>query len=426
MRTDSRPSLVSFDPELANEDPKDRVNRISKLIADAVEDQDASALLSAIIEAKGAHMDRKFIDEATHRLQQLEAKDALERGMKNNDLVALRRAVANAGQANVEGIGLQKAKNKLEKLEAEESLRCATGSPETGALRIAIRRAQLAGLGLEEGSKEMLAEAQRMLEQIEAQRMLELALASKDKSKLEDAVERAQICKLQSPEFEQASAQVGELDAAARTLQPQRSFASAGKMQEVQEQLQRAISMQETGGLRDAIRRATINHVSVPELAVAEHMLKVLETQRLLDASVRGKTHDPKKLKEAIVAAAGCGMQDEVVDYAKQLLEQHEAREFLSAAITGKDTELLPEAIERAKNGGVERQKVVKGQELLQSLQAKAEKEAAGEAASPMNRPRQSLRRTTTMAAGSRIAGTEEARRPAVKRATTIGFGVEG
>merc|ERR1719199_2210157 len=147
------------------------------MLNEGMQNEDAATLAQGIFLAREARLDRQVIDNATHFLQQLEARHGLQHATKHADISEIKRALANARQAGLEGHSVQQGEMKLEKLSAEESLMNAMGSPESGALRIAIRRAQMAGLGMEDGFKETLATAERTLELLETHRTLALALS---------------------------------------------------------------------------------------------------------------------------------------------------------------------------------------------------------------------------------------------------------
>merc|ERR1712156_520714 len=99
--------------------------------------------------------------------------------------------------------------------------------------------------------------------------------------------------------------------------------------------------MQETGGLRDAIRHASGWNLDVPELQMAKDLLSRMEAMRHLHQALNGKHQDRDKVSKALLAAEELGLEGGETAQARYLLQQFEARDFLSTAITSKDVNTL-------------------------------------------------------------------------------------
>lgn len=407
-----------------SDDNKERMERASEMLREATRKEDSSLLLTAIGEAKAAHMDKTYIAEATQLLQQIEAKESLKQITKGTDLQALKRAVAIAKANGAEvhfAQTLQEGEIKLEELEAEESLRCALHMPESGSLQLALRKAHVVR-NPPERLKTLMAETQQMLEKVEAHRTLVHIMRNKDpdKIKLQDAVEKAQAVGLTCPELDQAISFL-DVSSVVQSSSSRPSVVAQTRTEEIQEQLIRAINLCESGGLRDAIKRAVSSDLeSLPEVEHAKALLAVIEARRLLDAAVRGKTPNKAKLQEAIAAAVACGLPPEQYSSAQQLLDLIEARESLSGAITSKEPEKLFEAIKRAQWCGVERTKILKAEGILQSVLDKQAKEENGTDQPPARRS--STTGATPAPADSQVLASV-GKRPALVRRQTVAIG---
>lgn len=373
------------------DDNKERMERASEMLKEATRKEDSSMLLEAIGEAKAAHMDASCIREATQLLQQISAKESLKQITKGSDLQALKRAIAIAKGNGAEvhfAQALLESELKLEELEAVESLRIAMSLPETGSLQLAVRKARCVR-NPAENLKALMTEAQVMLEKLEAHRALMQLLRSKDpdKSKLQDAIEKATSVGLRCPELDRAMALL-ESSPETQSSTSRLPMVAQTKTQEIQGQLLRAISLCESGGLRDAIKRAVACELQdLPELEDAKALVAMIEARRLLDVAVKGKTPNKAKLQEAIAAATSCGLPPEQWGIAQQMLEVIEARDNLSAAITSKDPAKLTDAIKLAQSCGVERAKILKAEGVLQASQAKEAKQQDGKnAKAPLRR----------------------------------------
>jgi len=329
----------------------------------------------------------------------LSCQDSLLEATKQDDILVLRRAVANAHQAGYHGASLELADVKLEKLCAKETLMIAMNMPESGALKSAILRAQLRGLGEEDHCNKLLLTAERILDQLEVKKALSVALkehsGERDRQKLQEVVQKARTIKFHSKELDQAKEILRDFrdddrEAGARAEEVPLS-ADAALAAEIRDVLKVAMNLFETGGLRDAIKRATANFIDVPELHKAKYMLAKIEAKRQLEAAIRGKLPDAKKLKEALVVARGCRMENDLTVQARSLLEGIQARDELSAAISSRTPERLQQAIVRAQMAKVDQSKIMKADGILEQIYTAEAAEAEKAGISRRHKPAQTL-----------------------------------
>lgn len=359
---------------LSDENMKERLQK-QKDLMDAMECEDKQLLLHAIAEAKSARVDLIHINSAIEILQRFQARESLDDAMKGEDAEVLRRAIANAKQCGgLDDVATKQEQNKLERLDAEQGLARAVAFPETGSLRIAINRARFFNV---EVDNENLIQAEKCLAQLESIKALESAIKMRDVSKLQAAVDKAESAGIDGSLQQMAYAKAILAEEEARNTSDETVERGWSKSDEVLDQLVRAIRMQETGGLRDAIRHAGLYGFELPELEEAKLCLGRLEAQRKLQTALKTKRPEHAKLKSALAECKEFGVEDDAVAQASFLVEQLEARDSLSAAITSKDAEKLPEAIKHAQAFGVDRTKIIKAEELLHKLTASANGEAS-------------------------------------------------
>eukprot|EP00928_Gymnodinium_smaydae_P092226 TRINITY_DN7603_c1_g1_i1.p1 TRINITY_DN7603_c1_g1~~TRINITY_DN7603_c1_g1_i1.p1 ORF type:complete len:554 (+),score=140.85 TRINITY_DN7603_c1_g1_i1:141-1802(+) len=333
-------------------------------LAEAVRDEDMEGLLEAIRVAKAMNVARASVERGVRVLQRLTGIEALRRAIEARELGALKAALSKARAAGVadQNADMMEAKRLLKTLEVEESLRIAMDTGQSGALMCAIQGAHVA-----EVQSSLLNEAQAMLQQVEAHRALTAALQNEDASKLPEAISRAERAGVPQQVLDDARRRLAQLEARPPSAGgigmgagprppsqggngPRRhdDKTTSDVIAHLDELLDVAIAQRESGMLRMAVKFAD-GHGMIERAAEAQKLLSHLEAQRQLTFAMRKRDPDPKKLREAIEKAKGCGYLSPDLEVAEQMLEQCEApkprrqnRSTKRANTTGSSDALAP------------------------------------------------------------------------------------
>jgi len=274
------------------------------------------------------------------RLTPEDPREALRAASERRNLAALQQALAKARKVKVDRRMISNAEELLKVLDLEDFLRAgmveaeATGN--STLLRAAIARARASP---RQSAEIDLQAPQQFLLKVEAQNAVETLLHRRrcDMHALRDAFEKASMYDVKGPAIEQALTRLAQQEATAQSTRPGSSptgFVTSSPTGLVtpespsyaENMLWCAIHLQETGALRQAIRRAEAMPLTlrdtVPGLKEAKHVLIQIESHRALANACKRKIPNTDALKDAISRAESCELRCDELEQARALLAE--------------------------------------------------------------------------------------------------------
>jgi len=373
---------------------------------------DSSQLSSAIADAKQAGVQQKKLTKAEVQLQLMETEEEVRRAMEAKDVEALRNVMRRARRLGLDVAGESgQAQKLLEVLEAEEMLQIAMRNNVTGHLKKCIDIAAFKG-----ANETLIAEARALYNKSGIERTLISALNSGNCEKLEASLPDAKEAGVTGELLEEAQEFLTAFNE--KKAKPEKKESPKDQLEDA---LQLAIRMQQTGALQRAVKRARAadeknqrhddtKNLPTHEASICEAEQLIAELEIGMQLPLALKRQDSKKIKEVLDKAHTWNIETAEIQEANAMHAQLEVGEELRLAVNAKNKEQLDAAIEKAIATGVDASKIQKAELALAQCRAREEirmaieesnfelLEAAVQGARAVNLPRSEVEKAETTA----------------------------
>jgi len=330
-------------------------------MADAASKEGRKALRKAINAARSSGVDRQLVDDAVHLVRKIEVEEVLQRSMDSKNPKLLKVAIMNVSHMGADAQMVREAEALLGLLETREFIKSSIATKDPDMIKIAIAKAVQTNIDPSE-----IQDARLMENRMRMHQEVDTALKSRDVAELTrlNSFMRSLASELQDP------------STTALLDQAERALPIIHKELEAKKRLDKALCTGTIQEIKEAIDGANdCGGNMVEEVTRARLVLGREEAREFLVKAIKGEKRTI--LKKALDAAMEFELDMPEIDIAEKLLKKLDASRDISLALNmSKDDETplvdlqaLKQMLIEAKLQGVETGKVMKAEQLIAMME---------------------------------------------------------
>jgi hypothetical protein len=327
--------------------------KLQKAMEDVALKDGRKVLRKCINEGRSAGVDRQLIDDAVALVRKVEVEEVLQRAMDSKNPKLIKVAIMNVTSSGGCEDKVSEAERLLGMLEASEGLKNAVASKVPDLVEFACTKAEEAGVDASEVSA-----ARETLPYLRMRKQLDLAIAKKDAAELGKLILYMEEGGGLEPTMQEAM-----------LTEARGALPSIKQQVDARKRLAKSAVAGNEKELMDAIRYAEDAKLPEDEIERVRKALRKEEARRVLEEAIESEKRT--LLQKALEAAIQFDIEMPEIEIAQNLLKKLDASRDISLAVgrdeisAGQCMESLKVIVSEAKTKGVVDAKVMKAEELI-------------------------------------------------------------